>query len=311
MGHYVELQVGRRSSPAWQIGLDGPDFPLTFAKEPRIAELMLFDASSLQLVEGRRDLISARASAVERFRRRLPQVRAALRFEPLAGPLLTAFGEFFAAIDWPYVRLDTGDYRLVLGDEEQAAFDRELEFALGALDQSAIAAPGQLFGGSGRYTPEWERLINLVRRVSYVEGYRAVDAIYNADKSGAAAPLCGTAYYWPEENKPGNLLAAYLPRHGALTIPHIARAKALLGVTPRQQAVWQPVETALRAIALGCVERVRPAEPRRPLGADDLAHVENRLVTAARPLLAMLSMEQKRIAARLLRAMGFALARGP
>jgi hypothetical protein len=67
---------------------------------------------------------------------------------------------------------------------------------------------------------------------------------------------------------------------------------------------------ALRAIALGCVERVRPAEPRRALDADDLVHVENRLVTAARPLLAMLSMEQKGIAARLLHAMGFALPLG-
>ena len=70
------------------------------------------------------------------------------------------------------------------------------------------------------------------------------------------------------------------------------------------------MEIALRAIALGCVERVRPAEPRRLLNANDFADVENRLLTAARPLLEMLSMEQKQVAARLLRAMGFALPPG-
>jgi hypothetical protein len=306
MGHYVELQVGRTSSAAgWEVSSDGPDFPLTFAREPRIAELMLFDAGSMVEVDGHRDLISDRASALDRFRRRLPGVRTALAWDPSAGRTLEAFGDFFAAIDWPYVRLDTLDYRIVLTDEEKDVFDRELEFALSALDQPAIATPGQLFGGPGRYTPSWQRLLNFVLRNYYVEGYRAVDAIYNADEKQAAPPLCGTPYYWREENEPGNLLAAYLPRPGALTIPHIARGKALLSLTPQQEAEWQRAETALRAIARDCVDRVKPAEVTRPLDAESLANVQSYLSTHAGSLTATLSKDQKRIARRLCRAMGF------
>lgn len=308
MGHYVELQVGRTCSTApWETSADGPDFPLTFAKEPRIAELMLFDATCLRTVEAygpHWDLISDRESALERFRRRLPQVRAALAWDPSVGPMLQAFGQFLAAIDWPYVRLDTMDYRIVLGDGAES-FDRELEFALSALDLPAIAEPGHLFGGPGRYTPAWERLLNLARRVYYFEGYRAVDAIYNADEAKAAAPLCGTPYYWLDTNEPGNLLAAYLPRRGALTIPHIGCGKRLLDLTSEQEGRWAPLEAALGNIALGCVDRVKPGEPRRPLDPGSLAAVQEHLMQQAAPLVATLSTSQKRIARRLLRAMGF------
>ena len=312
MGHYVELQVGRTSTAtAWEVGLDGPDFSLTFAKEPRIAELMLFDADSVQVVKTdgppfHRDLISDRTSALDRFMRRLPKVRAALAWDPSAGRRLEAFGQFFAATDWPYVRLDTLDYRIILDDEGDKVFDRELDFALSALDQPAIAKPGRLFGGPGRYTPAWERLLNFALRSYYVDGYRAVDTIYNADQSWPVGPLSGTPYYWAENNEPGNLLAAYLPRRGALTIPHIARGKTLLRLTLQQEGDWQRAETALRAIASDCVQRIKPAEVARPLDAESLARVQDYLSTHAGPLLTTLSEDQKRIARRLLRAMGFA-----
>src|SRR5262245_54225796 len=114
MGHYLELQVGRTASAApWVMELDGPDFPLTFAKDPRLAELMLFDAACVREVPARgyRDLISDRHAALERFGRRLPQACAALAWDREACRTLEAFGRFFAAIDWPYVRFDTMDYR--------------------------------------------------------------------------------------------------------------------------------------------------------------------------------------------------------
>jgi hypothetical protein len=59
----------------------------------------------------------------------LPQVRTALAWDPTARPILEAFGQFFAVINWPFIRLDTTDYRLVLGDQEEA-FDRELDYGL-------------------------------------------------------------------------------------------------------------------------------------------------------------------------------------
>jgi hypothetical protein len=202
------------------------------------------------------------------------------------------------------------DYRIVRGGEEEEIFDRELAFALSALDQEAVARPGRLFGGDGRYTPAWERLLNLVLRNYYVEGYSAVDTIYRADETKPLGALSGTPYYWFENNKPGNLLAAYLPRRGALTIPHITRAKALLGVTPEQEKAWAPVETALRHIALDCVRRVKPAETPQPLGPEGLAAVQDYLTRQAGALMSSLSDDQKRVARRLLRAMGFMRAAG-
>src|SRR4051812_31443124 len=146
MGHYVELQVTRSDAAAPADAWDGSSFGLTFTRQPRFGELMLFDQSSAIEVEDygtdsrgklRRDLISDRASAVERFQRRLKQVRAALAWNIEACRMLEAFGQFLAAIDWPYLRFETMDYRLVRVAEEEAHFDRELDFALAALDSDA------------------------------------------------------------------------------------------------------------------------------------------------------------------------------
>ena len=121
MGHYISLLVGRTPSPStWSIGYDGPDFVVNFTKDPKLGELMLFDASSAVPVEDvylHRDLISDRMSAIARFERRLPQVETALAWDPSARRQLKAFGQFIAAIDWPYLRLETFDYRIVLEDQ--------------------------------------------------------------------------------------------------------------------------------------------------------------------------------------------------
>ena len=119
-----------------------------------IADLMLFDRSSL--AEARnggeppyRILLSDRISAVERFKRRLPCVLEALSWHPIAVETMPRFGKFFESIDWPYVLLETDEYRCNFWDSEwfttSEEFDRTLEFAVSAIDDRAIAAPGQRF----------------------------------------------------------------------------------------------------------------------------------------------------------------------
>jgi hypothetical protein len=40
-------------------------------------------------------------------------------------------------------------------------FDRMLEFSVNAIDDRAMAAPGNPFGGEGRYSPAWEKLLEF------------------------------------------------------------------------------------------------------------------------------------------------------
>jgi len=134
-----------------------------------IADLMLFDESSLaEAHNGRktyRILVSERARAVERFRRRLPSVLTALSWHPVAVDTLPRFGKFFERIDWPYVRLETDEYRMNFSDPQyymtSEEFDRMLEFAVSAIDGPAMAVPGNPFGGEGRYSPAWEKLLEF------------------------------------------------------------------------------------------------------------------------------------------------------
>jgi hypothetical protein len=39
--------------------------------------------------------------------------------------------------------------------------DRILEFAVGAIDDAAMAVPGNPFGGEGRYSLAWEKLLEF------------------------------------------------------------------------------------------------------------------------------------------------------
>jgi hypothetical protein len=143
---------------------------LTLSKSgARIADLMLFDRSSL--VDAQDDgktyriLMSERTRAVERFRRRLPRVLDALNWHPVATDTLPRFGKFFERIDWPYVLLETGEYRTNFWDPDyymtSDEFDRMLEFAVSAIDDPAMAIPGNAFGGEGRYSPAWGRLLEF------------------------------------------------------------------------------------------------------------------------------------------------------
>lgn len=167
---------------AWMMFLDIARAPKScaFDKEMRrgltlsrsgahIADLMLFDRSSL--VEAQDDgktyriLLAERTRAIERFRRRLPRVLEALSWHPVATDTLPRFGKFFERIDWPYVLLETGEYRMNFSDPEyymtSKEFDRTLELAVSAIDDPAISVPGNPFGGGGRYSPAWEKLLEF------------------------------------------------------------------------------------------------------------------------------------------------------
>ena len=134
-----------------------------------IADLMLFDRSSLAEAQdgGKtyRILLSERTGAVERFRRRLPSVLRALSWHPVAVDTLPRFGKFFERIDWPYVLLETDEYHMNFSDPQyfmtSEEFDRMLEFAVSAIDDPAMVIPGNPFGGEGRYSPAWERLLEF------------------------------------------------------------------------------------------------------------------------------------------------------
>lgn len=220
MAHELTLLIGRTSvTSAWPTSLEGPNFVVAFSKSPSLGELMLFDATCLRAIEdnsepdksGRvtREPISDRESAVERFRRRLPLVCAALRWHPSACRTLEAFGRFFAAIDWPYIRYDTSDYRLVLTPEEERSFDDGFALALSALDCAAIAKEGELFGGTGGYSREWEELLDFgFRPWSASNAFVTSQAIYSGDPRAYECVATGTPDYHP--NEWARLLATYL-----------------------------------------------------------------------------------------------------
>jgi hypothetical protein len=278
MGFYLYLRLGRTPSTArWETGI-------TEGKTPRLAELMLFDATSLVSVPREAeyggpypDLISDRESALVRFQRRLPQAQAALRSDLPARRSLEAFGQFMAAIDWPYVRLETGEYRLSLSTEdEEKIFNQELAFAVSALDLPAIAGPGTLMESKGQYSREWERLLNFC---------------FFHD-------VCGMPFYFG--NEWAHLLCGYLPRRGALNFSQIERAKRLLNLSPEQQEPWRAFEAVLRPWV------VYPADWKIPekLEPHDTAQMELSLSHHSKPLIATLNEKQKRVAHRLFSAMG-------
>jgi hypothetical protein len=130
---------------------------------------MLFDRSSpTEAHDGRktyRILLSERTRAVERFRRRLPSVLMALSWHPVAVDTLPRFGKFFERIDWPYLLLETDEYRMNFSDPQyhmtSEEFDRILEFAVSAIDDPPMGIPGNPFGGEGRYSPAWEKLLEF------------------------------------------------------------------------------------------------------------------------------------------------------
>src|SRR5215510_11250037 len=155
---------------------------VTIGRKAYVADLMLFDRSSLagasrgtdpillelspeRGLETYRILLSERTRAVECFRRRLPRVLEALSWHPAAVDTLPRFGKFFERIDWPYVMLETNEYRMNFSDPQyymtSEEFDRMLEFSVSAIDDPAMAAPGNPFGGEGRYSPAWEKLLDF------------------------------------------------------------------------------------------------------------------------------------------------------
>src|SRR5215470_17435890 len=147
---------------------------VTIGRKAYIADLMLFDRSSLAEAQSRWDrfpergwetyriLLSERTRAVECFRRRLPRVLEALSWHPVAVDTLPRFGKLFERIDWPYVMLETEEYRMNFSDLQTSdEFDRMLEFSVSAIDDRAMAALGNPFGGEGRYSPAWEKLLEF------------------------------------------------------------------------------------------------------------------------------------------------------
>ena len=115
----------------------------------------------------------------------------------------------------------------------EETFDRDLAFARSAIDLPAIAKPGPLFGGNGRYSPAWEHLLDFC--------FWPPDRIYAGDERVMAVPVCRLAN---GAHDTGDLLAAHIPRPGVLTIPHITRIKARLKLTAEQEEHWRAVEAA-------------------------------------------------------------------
>ena len=102
------------------------------------------------------------------------------------------------------------------------------------------------------------------------------------------------------------------PQSSAPTI-NIARIKRVLGLTPKQEAHWGPVEAALRNLYR---RQARSEEARTEEGGMMRRYRDRavsyvmtsaaiqRLAVAARPLLAVLSEDQKRAAGSLAQEMG-------
>jgi len=200
MSYMMSLEIVRDpaiTKDAWTLFDDDVRRAITLSKlGASIADLMLFDRSSLAEAGNRgerpyRILLSDRISAVERFKRRLPCVLEALSWHPIAVETMPRFGKFFENIDWPYVLLETDEYRCNFWDSEwfmtSEEFDRTLEFAVSAIDDGAIAAPGNAFGGEGRYSPAWEKLLKFC--------FVSPELIYTGDKTALmtwpwGAPVC-------------------------------------------------------------------------------------------------------------------------
>jgi hypothetical protein len=168
MAWMMFLDVARNSKSGWDD--KAMRRGLTLSKRgAHIAGLMLFDRSSLaERHNGRktyRILLSERTRAIERFRRRLPSVLTVLAWHPVAVDTLPRFGKFFERIDWPYVLLETDEYRMNFSDPQyymtSDEFDRILEFAVSAIDNPAMAVAGNPFGGEGRYSLAWEKLLEF------------------------------------------------------------------------------------------------------------------------------------------------------
>lgn len=186
---------------------------ITVSKWATIADLMLFDRSSLAEAqtsperggETYRILLSERTRAVECFRRRLPRVLEALSWHPVALDTLPRFGKFFERIDWPYVMLETDEYRMHFLDPQwymtSEEFDRMLEFSVSAIDDHVMAAPGNPFGGEGRYSSAWEKLLEFC--------FFPPELIYAGDERALQAWPCGSPAF---TSRSSALLKTYLLR---------------------------------------------------------------------------------------------------
>ena len=193
---------------------------LTLSKRgAHIADLMLFDRSSLTEAQSRWDrfperggktyriLLSERTRAVECFKRRLPRVLEALSWHPVAVDTLPRFGKFFERIDWSYVMLETEQYRMNFSDLETSdEFDRVLEFSVSAIDDRAMAALGNPFGGEGRYSPTWEKLLEFC--------FFPPDLIYAGDQRAQEAWPWGSPAF---ASRSSSLLKTYLFRSPTLS----------------------------------------------------------------------------------------------
>lgn len=288
MGAYFDLYLcpQRPSEP-----YDESRIPVTTSRVPRLAEMMLFAPDCATLIDSLgADLVSDRASALARFGRRLPEARAALAWDLPARRALDAFNQFLAATDVPFLHFDTSEPRSYLKPEENLAFDRELACVLAALDRPAVARRGALYGGEGRLSSDWERVLTFCRW--------NVEAIYSGQPD-ASRPATGTAHLLG--NPYARLLAAHLPQRGRLTIPHLRRARDLLALTPDQDKHWASLEKLLRDII------VIPDWAGYPVEVVPFSPEEIRFFAKTfddHPLTAMLSRGQLRTADRLRRAMG-------
>ena len=284
MAFYIYLQTGRTPLPDQrQTGRDGPDFKLNEFKTPCLAELMLFDETSLVRIDRPSenggpyfDLISDTESAIERYARRLPLVQVALSSDLIARRSLAAFGQFVAEIDQPYLRLYTGEYRLSFSINEDATFNDEMAFAVSALDQPMVNQSA-LSHGERQLTPECERVLDF-----------------------CCSHICGMPFYIP--NKWANLLSGHLPRRGALSLPQIQRAKCLLNLSPDQEEAWQSFAAIFRHYSVFPDDY--GGEKLKPIDAEQINQMEITLSHHAKPLMASFTAQQQRVGLRLFRAMG-------
>ena len=211
---------------------------LTLSKRgAHIADLMLFDRSSLTEAQSRWDrfperggktyriLLSERTRAVECFKRRLPRVLEALSWHPVAVDTLPRFGKFFERIDWPYVMLETEEYRMNFSDlQTSEEFDRMLEFSVSAIDDRAMAALGNPFGGEGRYSPAWEKLLEFC--------FFPPDVIYAGDQRAQEAWPWGSLAF---ASRSSSLLKTYLFRSPTLSRGHYGEIVMMTTSSSRDQ----------------------------------------------------------------------------
>lgn len=129
--------------------------------------------------------------------------------------------------------------------------------------------------------------------------------MYRVGLAGAAALALGICLLaLPSQAEARN---GFRPAHAGfvLTVGHIAHLKAVLRLTPEQEKLWPPVETALREV----VREQASQAPRfelasavaMPGSADEGA---KRALVAALPLIAALDEQQKKSVLRLARSLG-------